>query len=122
LLCGGQTLRADGYKASTILRTHGRIKQILEDAVFYKRLAVNPCSRHTSPPAGKPKTQCISTEQVWQLHDAMPERLRVAVLLGASAGLRIGEVCGRRVRDVDFMRGIVHPKQQWGGGGSGSSP
>jgi hypothetical protein len=35
------------------------------------------------------------------------------VLLGAFAGLRIAEVCGLHVTDVAFIRGVVHPKQQW---------
>jgi integrase len=43
----------------------------------------------------------------------MPDHLRVAVLLGAFAGLRRAEVAGLRVADVDFIRGVVHPKQQW---------
>lgn len=47
-----------------------------------------------------------TTAQVWALHDAMPTRLRVAVLLGAFAGLRCAEACGLRVADVNFMRGI----------------
>jgi integrase len=47
--------------------------------------------------------------------DAVFDGLLVAILLGAFAGLRIGEACGLRVADVDFMRGIVHPKQQWNG-------
>ena len=54
-----------------------------------------------------------STEQVWALHDAMPEHLRAAVLLGAFVGLRLAEVCGLRVSDVDFMRGIVSPAVQY---------
>src|SRR6185295_18619193 len=56
-----------------------------------------------------------TTEQVRALHDALPAHLRVAVLLAAYSGLRIGEVLGLRVSDVDFMRGIVHPVQQRGG-------
>ncbi len=55
--------------------------------------AANPCSRKTSPPMSKQKVYCASTAQVWALHDAMPEHLRVA--------------------DVDFIRGVVHPVQQW---------
>ena len=47
------------------------------------------------------------------IHDAVPDHLRVAVLLGAFAGLRIAEVCGLRVTDVDFIRGVVYPKQQF---------
>jgi integrase len=108
-------LRTDGYAASTIELAHRRFKQVLADAVYDGLLGSNPCSRRTSPVAGKKKMYCCSTEQVWQLHDAMPERLRVAILLGAFVGLRIGEVCGLRVTDVDFTRGVVHPKQQYGG-------
>jgi len=32
---------------------------------------------------------------------------------GAFAGLRVAEVAALRVSDVDFIRGGVHPKQQW---------
>lgn len=36
------------------------------------------------------------------------------MLLGAFAGLRIGEACGLRVTDVDFTRGVVYPRLQDG--------
>ena len=55
--------------------------------------AANFCSRKTSPPMSKQKVYCASTAQVWALHDAMPEHLRVA--------------------DVDFISGVVHPVQKW---------
>jgi integrase len=35
------------------------------------------------------------------------------LLLAAFAGLRLAEVCGLRVQDVDFMRGIVRPTVQY---------
>lgn len=54
-----------------------------------------------------------TTEQVWQLYDLFPERIRPAVLLGAFVGLRLAETCGLRPGDVDFMRGIVHPQVQY---------
>jgi integrase len=54
-----------------------------------------------------------TTEAVWQLHDALGERYRAGLLLAAFAGLRLGEVCGLRVADVDFMRGIVNPAVQY---------
>jgi integrase len=56
---------------------------------------------------------CPTTEQVWQLYDAMPEHPRVAILLGAFAGLRVAETVALRIEDVDFLRGAVHPKVQW---------
>jgi integrase len=40
-------------------------------------------------------------------------RYRTGLLLAAFAGLGLAEVCGLRVQDVDFMRAIVHPTQQY---------
>ncbi|KZM70825.1 tyrosine-type recombinase/integrase [Nocardia terpenica] len=102
-----------GLEDSTIYALHSRLSQILGDAVHDGLLHRNPCSRRTSPPAGRQKVYVATTEQIWQLHDSMPEHLRVAILLGAFSGLRIAEVSELRVRNVDFIRGIVHPKQQW---------
>jgi integrase len=50
----------------------------------------------------------------WQVSH-QPPQLAPALLLGAFVGLRTGEVCGLRISDVDFMRGIVQPAQQWPG-------
>jgi integrase len=64
---------------------------------------------------GKARVYVATTEQIWAIHDPMPEHLRVAVLLGAFVGLRVAEVSGLRLADVDFTRGVVHPVQQWPG-------
>jgi integrase len=45
----------------------------------------------------------------------MPEHLRAAVLPGAFAGLRVAEVLGLRLEDVDFLRAVLFPKQQFRG-------
>ncbi|MGO9352475.1 MAG: tyrosine-type recombinase/integrase [Mycobacterium sp.] len=107
-------LRANGMEASYIYALHSRLSHICSDAVHDGVLGRNPCSRRTSPPMGKQKLYVATTEQVWAIYDAMPDHLRAAVLLGAFAGLRVAEVSGLRVADVDFIRGVVHPKQQWG--------
>ncbi len=106
-------LNEEGIASSSMAVLHNRLRQICADAIDNGLLARNPCSRKTAPATGKQKPYCATTAQVWALHDAMPHHLRVAVLLGAFAGLRIGEVAGLRVADVDFIRGVVHPKQQW---------
>jgi integrase len=108
-------LQGDGMEASYIYALHSRLSQIMSDAVHDGVLGRNPCSRRTSPPMGKPKLYVATTEQVWAIHDAVPDHLQAAVLLGAFAGLRVAEVSGLRVADVDFIRGVVHPQQQWGG-------
>ncbi len=100
-------------EASYVYALHSRLSQIMSDAVHDGVLGRNPCSRRTSPPMGKAKVYVATTEQVWAIHDTVPDHLKVAVLLGAFAGLRVAEATGLRVSDVDFIRGVVHPKQQW---------
>lgn len=106
-------LKADGHAESYVYALHARLSQIMADAVHDGVLARNPCSRRTSPPAAKQRPYVATTEQVWALHDAFPEHLRAAVLLGAFVGLRDAEACGHRVEHVDFMRGVVHPTFQY---------
>ncbi len=106
-------LKADGAADSYVYALHSRLSQIMSDAVHDGVIARNPCSRRTSPGAGRQRPFVASTDQVWSLHDAMPEHLRGAILLGAFAGLRTAEVCGLRVVDVDFMRGVVSPAVQY---------
>ena len=106
-------LKAEGLADSYVYALHARLSQVMSDAVHDgHRWRAIPCSRRTSPGAGKQRPYVATTEQVWALHDAMPEHLRPAVLLGAFAGLRLAEACGLRVADVDFMRGIVAPAVQ----------
>lgn len=106
---------ADGLAPSYVYALHNRFSQVMADAVHDGIVPRNPCSRRTAPHAGEQRPYVASTEQVWALHDAFPEHLAPAVLLGAFVGLRTAEVCGLRIGDVDFMRGVVSPVQQWPG-------
>ncbi|MBF6471661.1 site-specific integrase [Nocardia abscessus] len=106
-------LKKAGHEPSYVYALHARLSQIMNDAVHEGLLVRNPCSRKTSPPTGKQKPYVATTEQVWALHDAMPAHLRPAILLGLFAGLRVAEVSGLRVADIDFTRGVVYPKRQW---------
>lgn len=53
-----------------------------------------------------------TTAQIWTLYDAVAERQRVAVLLGAFAGLRVAEACGLRPGD-DWLRRSITPAVQY---------
>jgi integrase len=56
-----------------------------------------------------------TSDQVWALYEEVAEHYRPAILLGAFAGLRISEAAGLRIKDVDFMRGIITPAVQYNG-------
>lgn len=109
------TLKTEDYADSYVYAIHRRLSQIFSDAVHDGVLARNPCSRRTSPGAPEGCPYVATTEQVWALHDTVPESIRPAILLGAFAGLRVSETCGLRSTDVDFMRGVVSPEVQWKG-------
>jgi integrase len=101
------------YAPRTVNSIYRTLVQVFSDAVHDGVIAKSPCSRRTSPGSVKQRPYVATTQQVWELHDAMPERLRAAILLGAFVGLRSAEACGLRVADVDFMRGVVHPAVQY---------
>lgn len=85
---------AAGMKPSYVYALYRRLSQVMEDAVLDGIIPRSPCRRRTSPPAGKQRPCVATTELVRALVDAMPDHLRVAVLLGAFAGLRVAEACG----------------------------
>lgn len=106
-------LREKGLQDSYIHLIHARLAQLYIDAIHDGIVAKSPCSRRTSPKAGKQRPYVATTEQVWAIHDAMPAHIRPAILLGAFAGLRISEAVAVRVKDVDFEAGVIHPAVQY---------
>ncbi|CAN5244463.1 hypothetical protein BH24GEM2_BH24GEM2_12500 [soil metagenome] len=106
-------LRGEGRADSYVYALHRRLSHVMADAVHDGIIPRNPCSHRTSPGQGGQRPYVATTGQVWALHDAFPEHLRAAVLLGAFVGLRTAEAAALRARDVDFMRGIVSPVIQY---------
>lgn len=104
---GRPTLRA---------RTYALLRTILGSAVP-KHLPMNPChirgAGSTKPVA---KTVIATPAQVVELADAMPERLALAVLLGAWAQLRNGEVLELRRKDITPAAIAVTRGVTWVGG------
>jgi integrase len=97
---------------STAHHVHGLLSSILRAAVDDGYLAKSPAAR-TAPRRG-PRAQVrpLSVEQVQALLDAIPERFRVAVLLGAGCGLRIGEVLGLPISAVKLTERELVVSQQ----------
>jgi len=106
-------LKASGLADSYVYATYRRLAQVMGDAVEDGIMAKSPCTRKTSPGQGSQRPYVATSAQVWALHDAMPEHLRAAVLLGAFVCLRTAETVALRVSDVDFMRGVVSPAIQY---------
>lgn len=97
-------LKVEGHEASYIYALHSRLAQIMKDAVHDGKLMQSPCSRRTAPEMGRQRPYLITTEQLWQLHAAMPPYLQVSILLGSMAGLRVAEACGLRPTATSIWR------------------
>lgn len=106
-------LKSEGLSDSYIHAVHNRLAQVLTDAVHDGLIPKAPTSRRTTPKMGKKIPYVATTEQVWALHKAMPDGMKNVVLLGAFAGLRVGEIAALRVQDVDALKGVIHPAIQY---------
>jgi integrase len=67
-------------------------------------IPVNPCSRVPLPRVQPREVEPLPAAAVLALADALPARYRVAVPLGAGAGLRFGEAAGLTVPRVNFLQ------------------
>lgn len=106
-------LRKEGLSQSYRFALHNRLSQVLEDAVYGKKLASNPCGKRTTPGGGKPRPYVATEVQLWDMYELAKEKYRLAFLLGAFAGLRVAEVCGLRVQDVDLDGRAITPAVQY---------
>lgn len=83
-------------------------KKILADG--HPLLAYNPCNvKHPQPKSKKTDQRPLTKEEVCAIVNAMPEVLRLMVWLAVLVGgLRVGEACALRLKDVDLDNQILH--------------
>ena len=73
-----------------------------------RAVAQNPCQIEGAGQVTRAhKIRTASLDELVVIVDNMPERLRLAVLLGAWCALRYGEVAELRRRDVDLRKGAL---------------
>jgi integrase len=103
-----------GLAPNTVYVVYINFSTILNAAVAEERIAQNPATSRTvkKPPQIKRKIVPWTVEQVRAVIAAHPERYRAIVAVGASAGLRQGELFGLAENDVDFDEGIIRVRRQ----------
>jgi len=92
---------------TTAAKAYRLLSSILRTALTDEVIARNPCQVKGAAVEKAPERPVVSTAEVEALAEAMPEHLRVAVLLAAWCQLRRGELLGLRRRDIDLLRGAV---------------
>jgi integrase len=101
----GAQVRRDGR--ATQARAYRLLHAVMETATLDGILARNPCNL---PGAGSYRAlerPTMSVREVEALSEAVPERHRTLVLLLAWCGLRLGEACELRRKDLDLEAGTI---------------
>lgn len=97
------TLTASGLSATSVLRAHGVLAGILDDAVRDRRLATNP-ARGVNLPRKSPKRRAYLSAAQVELLARESGTYGPLVLFLAYTGLRWGEAIALRVESTDLLR------------------
>ncbi len=92
---------------TTAAKAYRLLSTIMKTAVSDEMVARNPCQVKGAASEKAPERPVASMAEVQALADAMPENMRVAVLLASWCQLRRAELLGLRRRDVDTLHGTV---------------
>lgn len=104
--------RARVLAPSTLRKVVSTVRSIYAAAVLDRLVAASPMTRLSLPTASRERVIPLSVDQVRALADAVAPHYRAMVLTQAGLGLRIGELLGLRVCDVDFLRRTVRVEHQ----------
>lgn len=106
------TDRSTVLAPSTLRVVVDLLRAVMAAAVLDRVIAVSPAVRLALPRREQSKVVPLSVVEVRTVAAAMPPRCRALVLVAAGLGLRLGELLGLRVEDVDFLRRTVHIRVQ----------
>ncbi|UGQ14329.1 site-specific integrase [Yinghuangia sp. ASG 101] len=105
-------LLSEELAPGSVRNVYDVLARVMQSAVDDRVIASTPCRRITLPKL--PDTEVVppTIQEVQAIADAMPDRYRAAVILAAGSGLRIGEILGLKVSDIDFLRRTVRVERQ----------
>jgi integrase len=99
--------------APTTLRVvYGYLSAMFASAVRDRVIGASPCVGIRLPDIDRGKRVIPTPEQVHRLAELLPDRLSAAVYVAAGCGLRLGEVLGLEVGDIDFAGAELNVRQQ----------
>jgi len=105
-------LEAKDLSAGSVRNIYEVAAQVFASAVDDRLIAQSPCRRITLPRNDGVEVDVPTVEEVQAVRLALPERWRPIITTLAGSGLRIGELLGLQVEDVDFLRRSVRVDKQ----------
>ena len=103
-----------GLAPATVRRVHQTLSRMMGDAVADDRISANPCRSVRLPAVPVSEARFLDPDELVRLEFAMRQAAphwADLVPLAADTALRIGELAGLQVRDVDVRHGTVHVRR-----------
>lgn len=99
--------------AASVRRVHATLHSAMATAKRRRLISFNPATDVELPSATRPKVRPWEPSELGRFLDhAGSDELGPLFELAAATGLRRGEACGLRWRDVDLERGVLVVRQQ----------
>lgn len=105
--------------ASTVELLYTWVSTIFTAAVRDRVIAFSPCVKVRRPTIERPPVVPLPVETVKALIDAVPERYRALIVLGAGTGVRISEALALTNDRIDWLRKSMRVDRQLAGIESG---
>jgi integrase len=110
-------LHRTGYTYDYRVDIHRLLTRIMSAAQRAGLTAVLPCSPQTyaKPNRERPKIPpyCPTVMEFWTFFHVMPEETRIQLALGVGVGLRISEVLGVNIEDLNVVACTYRPEVQY---------
>ena len=104
--------KGEPLSGSTCQKVHSFLKTALKRAVILEYIPSNPCDRVKGPTARSPKTESLTQEEVRRMSMLLrghpDRRFAIATTIALATGMRRGEVCGLRWKDVELDKGLIY--------------
>ena len=117
-------LQVRGLGASTVKKAHRVLRQCMRHAVEMEEIDRDPTARVKPPKPPRKEPNALDAAGRARLVAALaampPTPLKAGASLALYAGMRIGEVCGLRWRNVDFAAGVLRVREAVSSGSGGA--
>jgi integrase len=107
-----KSLEAKGLAAGSVRNVYDVAGQVFSSAVEDRVIASTPCRKVVLPKGDGSEVVPPTLEQIEAVRKALGEQWRAVIVTLAGSGLRIGELLGLDVLDVDFLRRTIKVERQ----------
>lgn len=107
-----KALEAKGLGAGSVRNVHDVGWRLFDAAVQDRVIARSPFLKIKLPPLSRDEVVVPTVNDVTRLTDVVGGRWRAVVVTLAGSGMRVGEVLGLQVGDVDFLRRTIRVERQ----------